>query len=268
VELFPGDDHPASRFFPGASFEQADGVTGYNDITPRFGAAYDVFGNGKTALQGEHGQVPAGRQRQQPCLRRNPVLRTPAGTGTFGGTFAPSMTRTWQDDELDYVPDCDLRPRERREPRRPPVAPRTASTSAGRQQHELRQHPADRRRTILTSSAVGASVRRTGRWALRAAGALPACVGSKSATPPLVHDVHHRGSVTDNLGDPAEATSPLHADGAVDPRLPGGGGQTVGPLYNTNPTVFGQVNNRIVSDGQDRRRHAHVQRRGRDVQPS
>ena len=32
------------------------GITGYNDLSPRIGVAYDLFGNGKTALKGNVGR--------------------------------------------------------------------------------------------------------------------------------------------------------------------------------------------------------------------
>src|SRR5688572_19791058 len=105
---FPETTEPASRFFPGATFEKADGVTGYNDITPRVGAAYDLFGTGKTALKVNLGKYLQGASVSNLAYVANPVLRTPAGTGTFGGIFPPSMNRTWMDNDRDFIPDCNL----------------------------------------------------------------------------------------------------------------------------------------------------------------
>jgi hypothetical protein len=54
------------------------------------------------------------------------------------------------------------------------------------------------------------------------------------------------GAVTDNLAIGANDVASFTVTAPSDPRLPGGGGQTIGPLYNVNPNVFGQVNQRIT----------------------
>ena len=49
---FPEQTVGPSRFLPTAiTFPKTNGVDSYKDITPRMGVAYDVFGNGKTAVK-------------------------------------------------------------------------------------------------------------------------------------------------------------------------------------------------------------------------
>ena len=54
------------------------------------------------------------------------------------------------------------------------------------------------------------------------------------------------GQVTDNLAIGPNDVAAFTLTAPSDSRLPGGGGQTIGPLYNTNPNVFGQLNQRIT----------------------
>ena len=79
------------------SFPKIDNLN-WRDITPKLGATYDLFGNGKTALKVTlnkylEGLGTTGALSDPP----NPIMRLNSQT-----------TRTWGDADGDFVPDCDL----------------------------------------------------------------------------------------------------------------------------------------------------------------
>jgi hypothetical protein len=64
------------------------------DLTPRIGIAYDLFGNGKTALKAHWGKYVQGLS---------------AGTGNPVGNLSTNATRTWTDANGNFNVDCDLK---------------------------------------------------------------------------------------------------------------------------------------------------------------
>ena len=72
-------------------------VDAYNDITPRFGVAYDVFGNGKTALKFNMGHYLDAATNDSAYTRNNPANRT-----------VSTYDRGWTDNDNDKVVDCNL----------------------------------------------------------------------------------------------------------------------------------------------------------------
>jgi Carboxypeptidase regulatory-like domain len=96
---FPEETYGPIQFAPARNFTlPRTPNSNWKDITPRMGVAYDVFGNGKTALK----------------ISLNKYLIGSDGPAFTYGTQAPynrvvhSTTRTWSDGNRNFAPDCDL----------------------------------------------------------------------------------------------------------------------------------------------------------------
>jgi hypothetical protein len=237
---FPEQVQPATRFFPGATFAKTDGVTGYNDITPRMGAAYDLFGNGKTALKVNLGKYLQGASVSNLAYGANPSLRIPGGGG---GLFPPSVTRTWGDLNGNFIPDCNLNN---------PLAQTPATTGSVDNCGQI----SDVR--FGSAQLIGAQFDPDGfsGWGVRPSDWAFGVSVQQELFPRAAVEVayHHRsltmfttgGTVTDNLSVSPKDLGAWTLTAPRDSRLPGGGGYPVGPLYNVNTNVFGQVNNFIT----------------------
>ena len=99
-DYFPEQQIPANRFLPTAIvFPAEDGPLNLKDIQPRFGASYDVFGNGRTAAK-----VFLGRYVTTTNTVDEWLFYSPAGNGHF----VTQTNRPWTDANGDFNPDCDL----------------------------------------------------------------------------------------------------------------------------------------------------------------
>jgi hypothetical protein len=88
-----------TRFNPNPiRFERTVSVSGYHDLSPRFGVAYDLFGNGKTALKGSVGRYLSAATADGIYSSQSPA-----------GNFVRSVTnRAWTDSNGNYAVDCNL----------------------------------------------------------------------------------------------------------------------------------------------------------------
>ena len=217
-----------TRFLPNPiTFPRTDGVKGYNDISPRLGLAYDLFGNGKTSLKVNLGRyLDAASNNNGNYSITNPTSRM-AGSTEAG---RPAITRSWNDADRDFVPDCNLNSND-------------ANGECGA--------VSDRNFGTATLSRNFDPAALEG-WGVRPADWEFGVSLQQEVLPRVSVEVGYfrrwldNFFVDDNLATVPADYTPFYITAPVDARLPGGGGQTINDLYDVVPAKFGQVNDYFV----------------------
>ena len=220
-----------TRFAPvGIVYPQTEGVTGFHDLTPRMGVAYDLFGNGKTSVK-----INAGRYLEAAAAlgiysASNPVTRV-----------STSATRTWTDSNTNWVADCDLLN---------PAAQNLTATG-GDNCAALSDQNFGRPTTFSNSidpAVLGGWGVRSGDWGIGAS-------IQQELLPRVSAEIGYfrRWLVNFNVNDNRRVTAAqfdrFSITAPADPRLPDGGGYVLSNLYNVTPTLFGQTDNLLTDAG-------------------
>jgi len=95
---------PAGPLIPAREFDEVKNVPNWRDVSPRLGAAYDLFGNGRTAIKATLGRYVGG-ESYAIARAANPLQST-----------ISQANRQWNDNFYpvgdprrgNFVPDCDL----------------------------------------------------------------------------------------------------------------------------------------------------------------
>jgi hypothetical protein len=211
----------ASPFLPARRFEALAKVPEWFDLSPRLGASYDLFGNGRTALKLSAGKYMVASNGEI-AKALNPFV-----------TSVNSVNRAWTDRDGDYFPDCDLNN---------PVANGECgvfSNSAFGQQRVT---------TRYSDQIARGFSNRDYLWDV-AAEVQHQLSQRVSATFGYYRNWYGNFSVTDNLAVTPEDFDPYCITAPTDARLPGGGGYQVCGLYDIKPAQFGQVDNLVRPAG-------------------
>ena len=96
----PANSLPGGKWVPARSFAAVKNVPDWKDWSPRVGAAYDLFGTGRTAVKGFLGRYVIFEPMQGVILQNSPVNQ-----------MVTTASRAWTDVNGDYIPqDSELGP--------------------------------------------------------------------------------------------------------------------------------------------------------------
>ena len=229
----PAQCRPAGDFTPEFCFPELKNVPNWKDVSPRFGAAYDLFGNAKTALKFSVGRYV------------KPEATDIANRTNAASAIAAGTSRNWSDTNGNFVPDCNL------------VDP-NANGECGANDN--------RAFGTLTATTAFADDVKEG-FGVRQYNWQTAVSVQHELRPGMGVTIGYFNTwwgnggsdsypggggdwVTDNLSvEPGDFTS-FCATAPADSRLPDGGGYQVCDLYDISPAQFGRVNN-LVSHPSD-----------------
>jgi len=228
ITTYPEFRTEPSRLMPNPIVINKDQIQGvnFNDISPRVGVAYDLFGNAKTALKFNLGRFPVAQQ----------------GTGNLNPSpfqrLVLSSTRAWNDNTFpagdsrngNYVPDCNLADLARNGECGP-----IANQAFGKPVFSLNHDP----RTISGWHA------RPYQWEMGVS-LQQELMPRVSGTVGYYRRTFGNFSVIDNRAVTAADFDRFSVVAPVDPRLPGGGGYTISDLYDINPAKFGLTDNYLI----------------------
>lgn len=227
----PATHFPASRFIQTIEYPEAKGLVAFKDISPRMSAAYDVFGNGKTAIKGAWGRY----------VRSEGSSTTQVMTPALQAVR--STSRTWSDTNRNGTPDCNL------------VSPDQNGECGGMADRAFGTSRATR--FLADDVAKGWGVRQfnwQGSVALQQE--LRPGVG---VTLGYYSTRYYNLTITDNRTIVPDDHNPYCITTPLDARLPGGGGQQLCGLYNLNPSKFGLASNSLITQS-DNYSGEHVDR--------